>query len=119
MVQKFEINFEHKGNAVLFKNNIQISRMQFDALTKIRGFYTDSTPTFFWQELLRVKEEKPQMTVKFSPPSLKRMKRELEYLVESGFFKMESSEIMDNNRKKIEIKFFEIHPALISIIHLM
>ena len=119
MEKKYEINYEHKGDSVLFKNNVQISRMQFDALHRVRGFYTDSTPSFFWQELLRVKEEYNQMTIKFNPINLKRFQKEMDYLAESGFFKMERSETDENGRKKIIIHYREIHPALIQIIHLM
>jgi len=116
---EYEINYEHNGDSVTFKNNVKISRMQFDALNRIRGFYTDSTPSFIWQELLRVTENDSSLSVNFNPINLKRNRKEIEYLADSGFYKMSTEEITDNNRKKVRVTLTDIHPALLSIIHLM
>ena len=119
MERKFVINFEFKGDTVLFNNNVSISKQQYHALTRVRGFYTDSTPSFIWQSFLQMPATETELTVQFSPFHLKRFRRELDFLSESGMYKMEASEVVHNNRKKIEIHFTEIHPALLSIVHLM
>ena len=117
--RKFVINFEHQGDKVLFNNNVAISRIQFNALTRLRGYYTDSTPNFIWSELLRMPLTESTLVVYLSPIMLKRIQKEMDYLSESGFFNVEYKDVVHNNRKKIEATLFDVKPDFLAIIRLM
>ena len=117
--RKFVINFEHQGDKVLFNNNVAISRIQFNALTRLRGYYTDSTPNFIWSELLRMPLTENTLIVNLSPIMLKRVQKEMDYLSESGFFNVEYKDVVHNNRKKVEATLTEVNPDFLSIIRLM
>ena len=116
---EYQINFEHLGDSILFTNNVKISKQQFDALNRVRGQYTCSTTSYIWQAMMDLDESENTVSVNYEKFSFKRIKNEMEFLATSGFFKLETREVMVKNRKKLNIILTEIHPALRSIIHLM
>ena len=116
---EYPINFEHQGNSILFKNNVKISKQQFDALNRVRGQYTCSTTSYIWQAMLDMTEEDNSVSVNYEKFSFKRIRNEMEFLASSGFFKLDTEEVVIKNRKKLNIILTDIHPALRSIIHLM
>lgn len=63
---------------------------------------------------MRLEENETVLTVNFEPISFKRIRPEMEFLAESGFFKLFTDEIVVNSRKKLQVKLAEIH---LSIIH--
>ena len=114
-----EFNYVHNNDTITFKNNVRLSKAQFDALHFIKG-ESMSVPSFLWQELRRLEEEqKDNLEIRLRVINFKRNKKYLDLLVAAGFFKMESEEEDVDGKKKIKVRIYDMHPAIRAIIPLM
>lgn len=112
------INYEFENDVITFTNKVRISKTQLDALYRIKGLAT-GIPTFLWQELLRLPENSDSVAINYQINNFKRIQSFMDTLVDSGFFKYETKEIIVKDRKRLELRIFNIHPALLTIIPLM
>ncbi len=111
----YDIKYEHINNMVVFANDVSISKMDYDALSRLKSFAT-CEPSFIWTELLRLQENQDTLEINFFKATFKRKLKALETLRDSKHFEMETREVLIRNKVKIQLKLTNITSDFKSII---
>ncbi len=111
----YDVKYEHQNGRIVFSNGVSILQDDYNALSKLKAYAT-CEPSFIWSELLRLQDNQDTLVIYFFKASFKRKQRSLEVLRDSKHFIMETSEILVNNKTKIQLTLSKITPEFKSII---
>ena len=110
-----EVNYIHNGDTVVFSNHVIISPDQLTALFRLKH-KTTCTHSFLWSELLRIPEGVSSLTIRFNKRNFHRIEEPVYFLVESGFFNIETEDFTENDLQRVKVTFSDILPDMIAIV---